>query len=512
MEIRLDDALLRVAFLSGGTSVTVPTLLLSNIYPSGLLHSLDQLQLNGVETISGRKTFRIEGKINGETMKLWIDQSNFLILKTFRSVRSSAIDEEVTVKYKPAVNIEIAAERLAFKPPPAEVSKQLPRSAIADTSSPPNLKSFGQSLRMNSAEIERLRNRKRNSTSEEDVVRVDTDLVVSEVLVIDRNGNSVSGLLPKDFSVKEDDQLQVISSFSVGNTGTVQRSIALILDYSGSELPYIGTSVEAAKMLVDKLSPNDRMAIVSDDVNLLVDFTSDKELLKTSLESLRSKALSGKTGRSAQYDALMATLSELFSEEDVRPIVIFQTDGDQLGSLKGEVSPNPNPYALPKRFGLPELKTAAEKARATIYSIIPGVRFVGVSEEERMKRAAFYWESSQKSWAEVSPQNNGGSNSKRATPSKEILKLSSSEWLRRQLALTDLAGFTGGWADYLEQPDQAHDVYTRVLANMNMRYVIGYYPTNKARDGKRRQVTIEVRDHPEYIVWGRKAYFAPQPE
>jgi hypothetical protein len=42
--------------------------------------------------------------------------------------------------------------------------------------------------------------------------------------------------------------------------------------------------------------------------------------------------------------------------------------------------------------------------------------------------------------------------------------------------------------------------------------VIGYYPTNKARDGKRRTVTIEVRDHPEYIVWGRKAYFAPLPE
>ena len=96
-------------------------------------------------------------------------------------------------------------------------------------------------------------------------------------------------------------------------------------------------------MLVDKLNPRDRMAVVTDDVNLLVDFTSDKDLLKSRLDSLRQSALSGKLGASDQYDALMATLLELFDGEDVRPIVIFQTDGDQLESLKGGT---PQPYNL----------------------------------------------------------------------------------------------------------------------------------------------------------------------
>jgi VWFA-related protein len=364
---------------------------------------------------------------------------------------------------------------------------------------------------MNAAEVERLKRRKRSSSDDEDVVRVDTDLVVSEVLVLDHSGKFIKGLQAKDFIVREDEQPQEVRSFSLGDAG-VQRSIVLILDYSGSELPYISTSVQAAKMLVDKLNPTDRMAIVSDDVKLLVDFTSDKELLKTKLDALRTSALGGKVGRSSQYDALMAALRELFSEEDVRPIVIFQTDGDQLAALKGQTFPSGDPYALTRRYGIPELKTESEKARATIYSIIPGVKFIGATEDELVARAETDRESRRKAWADVDRLNNRTPNPVGDPPSRERLQAYASQWLRRHLALADLATFTGGWVDYLEQPEQADKIYTRVLANINSRYVIGYYPTNKARDGKRRTVTIEVRDHPEYIVWGRKAYFAPLPE
>jgi VWFA-related protein len=250
------------------------------------------------------------------------------------------------------------------------------------------------------------------------------------------------------------------------------------------------------------------MAIVSDDVKLLVDFTTDREMLKASMESLRTKALAGKVGRSAQYDALIVTLRELFSEEDLRPIVIFQTDGDQLMLLKNEVWDYPDPYLLYKNFGMDDLKTAAEKARATVYSIIPGVRFVGFSEDEQIKRAQLDSENRQKSFAELA----GRSSSTSPVLSQDRYRTYASNWLRRQLALADLATSTGGWPGYLEQPEQANEIYARILSDLNRRYVIGYYPTNRTKDGKRRSVTIEVRDHPEYVVSGRKAYYAPQPE
>jgi len=53
---------------------------------------------------------------------------------------------------------------------------------------------------------------------------------------------------------------------------------------------------------------------------------------------------------------------------------------------------------------------------------------------------------------------------------------------------------------------------TRILNDMNRRYIVAYYPTNRTRDGKRRTVSIEVRGHPEYVILGRKTYFSREPE
>jgi hypothetical protein len=95
-------------------------------------------------------------------------------------------------------------------------------------------------------------------------------------------------------------------------------------------------SVDAAKTLVDKLGPPDRMAVVTDDIKLLTGFTQNKDELKSKLESLKKKARNSDArggwfrGHSNQFSALMATLRELFTAEDERPVVIFQTDGDEL--------------------------------------------------------------------------------------------------------------------------------------------------------------------------------------
>src|SRR3989441_215070 len=414
---------------------------------------------------------------------------------------------------------QVSSQQLAFNPPTADV-QNIGLSPIAraepniatSTDDSPRLKSFGSSLRLNRAEINKLRREAKRRSEDEDVVRVDTDLVVCDVLILDPQGRTISGLTKDDFIVKEDKQTQEVGSFSLGNSDAVPRSIVLIIDYSGSQLPYVITSVEAAKTLVDKLNPRDRMALVTDDVKLLVDFTGDKRLLKTKLDSLKARAMSGWLGRSKQYDALMATLNELFSKEDQRPIIIFQTDGDQLDELSGRQRPAMlEPYVPPMTFTFEDLVSAADRSRATIYSIIPGLPFVGLSFDEQLKNARADWENRQKANAELMRLNNiPAPNSGPRMPPDSALMSTAQFWYRLQLALASLAKGTGAWADYLEQPEQASELYSRVLNDINRRYVIGYYPTNRTRDGKRRNVSIEVRGHPEYIVIGRKTYFAPQ--
>ena len=86
---------------------------------------------------------------------------------------------------------------------------------------------------------------------DDDIIRVETTLIVNDVQVSDKQGNPVKNLKKEDFIIEEDDELQEIEVFSRGDGETIPRSIVLLIDYSGSQLPYIETSVEAAKILVD---------------------------------------------------------------------------------------------------------------------------------------------------------------------------------------------------------------------------------------------------------------------
>ena len=513
--LRFDTALSRMAAFSAGGSVAIPQLLLPDAFRVVQFFSLIvDARVAGEEKINGRQAFRIEGTMADLPIKLWIDKSEYLILKSYREVDIGNRHEESTIQYKPKLNANIPPEDLTMAQSLNQVftdvsnsnSNSVVRLAPGNvTSPPPRLREFGSSL----SRAEKAGGASARPTDDEDVVRVETDLVVSAVLVLDAEGRIIRGLTPEDFIVKEDDKLQEVATLSLGDNKDVPRSIVLVIDYSGSQLPYIDTSIESAKTLVDKLNPKDRMAIVTDDVELLVDFTSDKELLKRQLEILKISALSGTIGASEQYDALLAALNELFGREDVRPIIIFQTDGDQLEALNGSGGRNFDPYWLPRQYTLQDILTATEKTRTNVYSVISGIRFAGVPEAELPLRARKDWESRQHAAHELlKAKNFPAPKTNPVEPPDSFFDAYGSNWQKRQLALMGLAKYTGTIPEFLEKPSQADEIYTRILTDIDRRYVIGYYPTNRLRDGLRRKVSIEVRGHPEYTVWGQKSYFA----
>ncbi|HKC89439.1 MAG TPA: VWA domain-containing protein [Blastocatellia bacterium] len=369
---------------------------------------------------------------------------------------------------------------------------------------------FGSSLkRLKWDEKEQKAVETRNGADRADsgeVIRVETSLAVFDILPLDKEGRAVSGLNKGDFIVVEDGAPQEVASFSLGDGSTVPRSIVLIIDYSGSQQPFIENSVSAAKTLVDKLKPSDHMAIVTDDVSLLVDFTRDKRKLKDALDSLRKKAKSGRTGRSEQYSALLATLKELIVGAE-RPIIIFQTDGDELGMLRNAADPPPSVsdssrfHGRFKEYSLEDIYTAAEKTRTTVYVVIPGIKFVGIPPDERLERTRTLFE-------KLFKTRTGGVWRPQAPAFEDYLQRRAQTLLRQQLALAGVAKLTGGWAEYLEEPEQAAGIYDRIFAGIERRYILTYYPTNTRRDGKLRRVEIKVRNHPEYVILGKKSYYA----
>ena len=350
---------------------------------------------------------------------------------------------------------------------------------------------------------------KDETATADDVLKVETTLAIFDVLVLDPQGRALTGFTKDDFVVSEDGKPQEVAAFSLGDGSTIPRSIVLIIDYSGSQLPYLQNSVEAAKTLVDKLTARDRMAIVSDDVELLVDFTQDKGKLKKSLDSLKKKASGHRLGRSEQYSALFATLRELVKSEE-RPIILFQTDGDELQRLQpvGDAA-RPGFNERTKPYSFQDIYTTAQKSRATIYTIIPGVQLAGKAPEEQFKRAREIY--AQRLHA---MRKRAGDESidaflarMRQMPDSYFQQMITTQH-RQQLAAAGIAKLTGGWTEFLEMPEQAAAIYERILAGINRRYLIGYYPTNEARDGKLRKVKIEVKGHPEYRILGKQSYYA----
>lgn len=386
------------------------------------------------------------------------------------------------------------------------------------------------------------------ATEDDDVIRIETSLVSCDLLVLDQKGNVVPGLTAADFSINEDDTPQTVGHFFTGDNVNIPRTIVLIFDYSGSQLPFLKNSVSAAKVLVDKLGPNDVMAIVTDDVELFQDFTTDKKKLKGKLDQLerRTKSdvsslgyvLNARFGRSKQYSALWATLNEAFKAEDVRPIVIFQTDGDEAYDLRNSTVKMTIPEGMEgdalqaakatismrqkhsegqqTQFSFDDLFRAIEKSHTTIYTVVPGIKLLGLSRESQLtKMLAARQQLRDEMQKKLSPERRALLQ-ERFHKEDEKNEVMSANWqientAKLQSALSVVTGLSGGWTEFLETPEQADAIYSRIFTDINQRYIVGYYPTNKARDGQRRKIDFQVKGHPEYQVYGRRSYFAPGP-
>lgn len=373
-----------------------------------------------------------------------------------------------------------------------------------------------------------------NIPADDETIRVNTNLIISDVLVVDEKGNPVIGLNQSDFTVKEDAIPQKIEVFSVGADAQLPRSIVLIFfngHYSWSDTQ---NSLHAAKSLVDKLAPNDKMAIATCDLKLALDFTTDKNLLKKTLNKLSSQR-QGNPSVNKDYGTLMAVLGEMFDEKDARPIVIFQTFGNEIGILKetdllelpegattifesrqkeeewGKKSASRRETIkevkelYPEReYGFSDVLERIEKSRATIYSVIPKMRFVGLPREEQLRRGRI----SVEEWMRRAVQE---TDIGRISRKRNKLQADEADsHIISQSGMIQVAAASGGLAHFIERSEDAEKVYDDIFTIINDRYAIGYYSPNEARDGKPRSVVIKVRGHPEYKIIGRNSYVAPE--
>ena len=185
----------------------------------------------------------------------------------------------------------------------------------------------------------------RAQQDDEDVVRVNSDLVVLNVTVTDHSGAYVHKLKRPDFKIFEDGREQQVSLFSVEET---PFAAAILLDTSGSMETRLTLARAAAIRFLEGLRDEDVASVYHFDskVEQLQDYSASRDLPPLAF-SLQSKGLT------ELNDAVALAAKDLSARPEKRRAIIILSDGmDTKSSATADKALN-----------------AALAANATIYTV-----------------------------------------------------------------------------------------------------------------------------------------------
>jgi VWFA-related protein len=347
-------------------------------------------------------------------------------------------------------------------------------------------------------------------------IRVNTDLVLVNVVVRDKKGNLIRDLKKQDFTVLEDNKPQSISTFDFENvdelqtagaagsavTGTAgegallrstgqpglqardRRLMLLFFDFSDMQPEEIDRAADAAiKFVQTKMQPADLVAVVSLSTNLRLDldFTDDRAKLLAVLNGYASGQGQGFDNGATGTAEGSAETSGSFTPDDTdyntfsadRKLVALQSLMMSLGKISQKksivyFSNGITQSGIDNQSALRATTAAAVKANVSIYPMdIRGLQALppgGEAQNASLHGVSAY------SGASI------------------INDLSSNA--ASQDTLATLASDTGGKAFF--DSNDFTGVFSQVQKDTSAYYVLGFISTNLARDGKFRRLRVQV--------------------
>jgi Ca-activated chloride channel homolog len=338
-----------------------------------------------------------------------------------------------------------------------------------------------------------------------DVVRVDTQLVSVPVVVTNPDGRPVGALKPHNFSLFEDGRLQKITNFT---TTEAPFEVALLLDTSGSTRSDLALIKQAANLYIDALRPADRLAIIAfktgEDaagklatVDIKSSLTEDKAELRAAVESLTT------SNGTPFYDAVRTVVEEIFREPPSeqlkgRRALVALTDGVDSSSDSDfqEIRPSLMGSGIACYFVQINTEDFVEDR------LMRDCADNGTLRLSRRQLLRF-----QKIYAP------------RHDPSDymnfcqlgmfERMHISRTLYQMARKEMDELAKLSGGKTFPAQDLRAARRAFSQVAADIGMQYSLGYYPSNKLRDGSFRKIRVELKGIRGAQVRAREGYYAP---
>ncbi len=346
-----------------------------------------------------------------------------------------------------------------------------------------------------------------DEVDEGDVIRVETQLVSVPAVVTDGSGRPLSGLRPENFRIVEDGQPQTIANF--GTTET-PFEIALLLDTSGSTRDDVALIRAAANSFIAALRPGDRVGVVAFNtartvaapiaaVEVLTPLTGDREALKIAIENL------GASQGTPYYDGLERIADSIFRDppsEEVRGrrAVVALTDG---------VDSSSNSDFATAKMKLSRVGVACYFIQVNTEDFVEDRLMKDCNDDGQLAlsqrqiqryREIFFPKAKAENFnnfCQMGPF-------ERMSISRELYNLA-----RREM--NDLSRVSGGRSFVAATLADARAAFARVAEDIGTQYSLGYYPTNKARDGKFRSIKLEVRGvKDKAVIRARDGYYAPK--
>jgi Ca-activated chloride channel family protein len=157
---------------------------------------------------------------------------------------------------------------------------------------------------------------------DDDVLRVNTDLVILNLTVTDKSGKYIPGLRLSDFKIFEDGKevdKKLIKSFTVHESPFAS---VVLLDTSGSMESRLSLARSAAIRFLDGLRPEDVAAVYKFDqkVEPVQDFSSGRDLAPMAY-GMKAK------GMTTLNDAIVEAAKALSDRPELRKAIVVLSDG-----------------------------------------------------------------------------------------------------------------------------------------------------------------------------------------
>lgn len=373
------------------------------------------------------------------------------------------------------------------------------------------------------------------TTSQSPQFRGGTDIVPLDFLAYGPNGMPVTDLTAKDIRLEVDGKLREIKTFQfvrlsftsveapmagpmlpppfVSNEGERPgRSVVIVIDHEQIRAADSRAAIDAAKGFVDKLTPIDRVAVVTlPNGKVEVDLTTNKERVKAALGTVVGRAVRRTGIGNISLNEALTVMAEV-------------NDPDKMLTqdiINRECKFAPEDSFCRTRVVQEALDYAREAERNTKFTLIALKDFLnGLGSVEAPTAVLFlsgtlvsfpdthiYLEDVSRAAARgrvqfyvIQPHE--------ATNDAQMRDSAPSAGLdgdRRTEGLRDLAGMTGG--EFVRLAGTGNLVFTRIADELSSHYLIGFEPRSGEQDGKPHKISIEssrkgvtIRSRPTFIV------------